>query len=75
MADDAAKTTGTLHASQTDKPASYGGRVKEGMGKTEFNERHGHVLGLKDIDISMSAGCVQVVMGLSGSSRRSWSRP
>jgi glycine betaine/proline transport system ATP-binding protein len=43
--------------------------VKEGMAKTELNERHGHVLGLKDINISMAAGCIQVVMGLSGSGK------
>ena len=43
--------------------------VKGGMSKTELNERHGHVLGLKDINISMPAGKIQVVMGLSGSGK------
>ncbi len=43
--------------------------VKGGMSKTELNERHGHVLGLKDINISMPAGQIQVVMGLSGSGK------
>ncbi|MBN9069271.1 MAG: ATP-binding cassette domain-containing protein [Rhizobiales bacterium] len=49
--------------------ASYVKLVKEGMGKAELNERHGRVLGLKDISISMPAGGIQVVMGLSGSGK------
>jgi len=43
--------------------------VKKGMSKTELNEKHGHVLGLNDINISMPAGKIQVVMGLSGSGK------
>ena len=43
--------------------------VKGGMSKTELNEKHGHVLGLKNINISMPAGQIQVVMGLSGSGK------
>ncbi|ANK72716.1 MULTISPECIES: glycine betaine/L-proline ABC transporter ATP-binding protein [Ensifer] len=43
--------------------------VKKGMGKAELNEQHGHVLGLQDINISMPAGSVMVVMGLSGSGK------
>jgi glycine betaine/proline transport system ATP-binding protein len=43
--------------------------VKRGMTKTELLEAHGHVLGLKDISISMPAGRIQVVMGLSGSGK------
>jgi glycine betaine/proline transport system ATP-binding protein len=31
--------------------------------------KHGHVLGLKDINISMPAGGIQVIMGLSGSGK------
>jgi glycine betaine/proline transport system ATP-binding protein len=49
--------------------ASYVDRVKEGMSKAELNESHGRVLGLKDINISMPAGGIQVVMGLSGSGK------
>ncbi|WP_439655521.1 quaternary amine ABC transporter ATP-binding protein [Shinella lacus] len=37
--------------------------------KTELNERHGHVLGLKNINISMPGGDIQVIMGLSGSGK------
>jgi glycine betaine/proline transport system ATP-binding protein len=43
--------------------------VKSGMTKAELNEKHGHVLGLKDINISMPAGGITVVMGLSGSGK------
>lgn len=43
--------------------------VKEGMSKQELQEKHGHVLGLKDINLSMAAGSIQVVMGLSGSGK------
>lgn len=43
--------------------------VKQGMTKTELNAKHGHVLGLKNINIDMPAGRIQVVMGLSGSGK------
>lgn len=43
--------------------------VRNGMSKAELNEKHGHVLGLKDINLSMPAGKIQVVMGLSGSGK------
>jgi glycine betaine/proline transport system ATP-binding protein len=41
----------------------------QGMGKDELRDQHGHVLGLQDINISMPAGKIQVVMGLSGSGK------
>src|SRR5690606_17604193 len=44
-------------------------RVEAGMTKTELNEKYGHVLGLQDINISMPAGGIQVIMGLSGSGK------
>ncbi|NVD38873.1 glycine betaine/L-proline ABC transporter ATP-binding protein [Ensifer sp. HO-A22] len=47
----------------------YVDAVKRGLGKAELNEKHGHVLGLQDINISMPAGGVMVVMGLSGSGK------
>lgn len=43
--------------------------VKGGMSKAELNDKHGHVLGLNDINISMPGGKIQVVMGLSGSGK------
>ncbi|WP_210731973.1 glycine betaine/L-proline ABC transporter ATP-binding protein [Hydrogenophaga sp. PAMC20947] len=44
-------------------------RVQNGMTKQELRDDHGHVLGLKDINIDMPAGGIQVVMGLSGSGK------
>ncbi|MFK0270481.1 quaternary amine ABC transporter ATP-binding protein [Pseudomonas asiatica] len=43
--------------------------VKQGMTKTELMERHGHVLGLRDINLEMPGGRIQVIMGLSGSGK------
>lgn len=43
--------------------------VQEGMTKEELNRDHGHVLGLRNINISMPAGGIQVIMGLSGSGK------
>lgn len=43
--------------------------VEQGMTKAELNESHGHVLGLRDINISMPQGGIQVIMGLSGSGK------
>ena len=51
------------------KAAELVSLVESGMSKTELNEKHGHVLGLRDINISMSAGRIQVIMGLSGSGK------
>ena len=50
-------------------PAAYVEAVRAGMSKDELNEKHDHVLGLKDINIDMPAGQIQVVMGLSGSGK------
>ncbi len=49
--------------------AKYIEHVQKGMSKDELNNKHGHVLGLKDINISMPAANIQVVMGLSGSGK------
>lgn len=43
--------------------------VKNGMSKDELNAQHGHVLGLKDINIHMPSEKIQVIMGLSGSGK------
>ncbi len=43
--------------------------VQDGMSKAELNEKHNHVLGLNDINISMPGGKIEVVMGLSGSGK------
>ena len=49
--------------------ADYVGAVKDGMTKAELNERHGHVLGLKDINVVCEGGEITVIMGLSGSGK------
>src|SRR6202012_728340 len=43
--------------------------LKNGMGKAELIEKHKHVLGLQDINITMPASAITVVMGLSGSGK------
>lgn len=43
--------------------------VRQGATKATLNERHRHVLGLRNINISMPAGGIQVIMGLSGSGK------
>ncbi|WP_416355600.1 quaternary amine ABC transporter ATP-binding protein [Aureimonas phyllosphaerae] len=43
--------------------------LKQGVTKQEIMDVHKHVLGLNDINISMPAGAIQVIMGLSGSGK------
>lgn len=43
--------------------------VYNGTSKADLLEQHGHVLGLKDINIDMRAGDITVIMGLSGSGK------
>ena len=43
--------------------------VKQGVGKTELLEKHGHVLGLKDINLDIPGRGISVIMGLSGSGK------
>lgn len=51
------------------KPEAFIEQIRQGMSKTELNIEHGHVLGLKDINIHMAPGGIQVIMGLSGSGK------
>ena len=51
------------------RPRSVLQAVREGMSKQELLEQHNHVLGLKDIDIDVSAREISVIMGLSGSGK------
>ncbi|WFU12081.1 glycine betaine/L-proline ABC transporter ATP-binding protein (plasmid) [Rhizobium sp. CB3090] len=50
-------------------PKAYIDAVQKGLSKTELNEKHGHVLGLRDINIEIPSGFIQVIMGLSGSGK------
>ncbi|WP_336365728.1 quaternary amine ABC transporter ATP-binding protein [Marinobacter sp. C2H3] len=43
--------------------------VKRGVGKADLLEKHGHVLGLKDINVDIRHGEITVIMGLSGSGK------
>ncbi|WP_333685259.1 quaternary amine ABC transporter ATP-binding protein [Pontibaca methylaminivorans] len=51
------------------RPHDYIDLVRGGMSKTELNEKHHHVVGLRDINIFMPEGRIQVIMGLSGSGK------
>ncbi len=51
------------------KAADYVDPVKAGMSKADLNAKHGHVLGLRDINITMPGGQITVIMGLSGSGK------
>jgi len=50
-------------------PKTYVEAVRNGLSKTELGKVHGHILGLNDINITMPAGKIQVIMGLSGSGK------
>jgi glycine betaine/proline transport system ATP-binding protein len=50
-------------------PERFVDAVRGGMSKAELNEKHHHVLGLRNIEIEMPAGGIQVIMGLSGSGK------
>ena len=50
-------------------PKSVLKHVQDGMSKADLLEKHGHVLGLKDINIDIPAKGVSVIMGLSGSGK------
>ena len=52
-----------------DDPASVLELAKGGMSKPQLLEEHGHVLGLRDIDVKMVEGEITVIMGLSGSGK------
>jgi glycine betaine/proline transport system ATP-binding protein len=50
-------------------PKQYVDAVRNGLPKSELTRVHGHILGLNNINISIPAGKIQVVMGLSGSGK------
>ena len=51
------------------QPESVMDLVLNGIGKPELLKEHGHVLGLKDINIDIAEGEITVIMGLSGSGK------
>lgn len=50
-------------------PKSFVEAVRGGVTKEELGSRHGHILGLNNINIAMPAGKIHVIMGLSGSGK------
>src|SRR5262245_43319195 len=50
-------------------PERYVHAVRNGLSKAELQKTHGHILGLNNINITMPAGKIQVIMGLSGSGK------
>ena len=52
-----------------DNPKAALDHVRAGVRKADLLERHGHVLGLEDIDIDMHERDITVIMGLSGSGK------
>lgn len=50
-------------------PDKYVEAVKNGLSKADLGKQHHHILGLNNINISMPAGKIQVIMGLSGSGK------
>ena len=43
--------------------------VEDGVGKDELRDAHGHLLGLRDINLTIPQGSIQVIIGLSGSGK------
>ena len=43
--------------------------VANGLGKQDLLDKHQHVLGLRDVNIGISASSINVIMGLSGSGK------
>ena len=52
-----------------DDPDNALSAVKQGTSKNELLEKHGHVLGLNDINVDVKEGEITVMMGLSGSGK------
>ncbi|RLQ89487.1 quaternary amine ABC transporter ATP-binding protein [Notoacmeibacter ruber] len=50
-------------------PKSVIDEVRAGISKSELLEKHGHVLGLKNINVDLPANQLSVIMGLSGSGK------
>ncbi len=51
------------------KATSFIEHIKDGMSKQELLDDHGHILGLKNINLDIPQKKIQVIMGLSGSGK------
>jgi len=43
--------------------------IHQGISKDELRDKHGHILGLRNIHLDIAGGGIQVIMGLSGSGK------
>ncbi len=43
--------------------------IESGISKDELRDKHQHILGLRNINLSINPGAIQVIMGLSGSGK------
>src|SRR6056297_526331 len=50
-------------------PDSALAAVRQGTSKNDLLDKHGHVLGLNDINVDVKEGEITVMMGLSGSGK------
>jgi len=50
-------------------PTAHIAKVRDGLSKSELLHHHQHVIGLRNINVSVPAGSIQVIMGLSGSGK------
>ena len=69
MTDDIKVSIRNLYKIFGPDPASALQHVYEGASKTELLSEHGHVLGLRDINVDIRSSNITVVMGLSGSGK------
>lgn len=69
MTDDVKIAVRDLYKIFGPRPEAYIDAVRNGMGKDELLEAHGHVLGLCDISLDIRDHTIAVIMGLSGSGK------
>ena len=69
MTDDIKVSIRNLYKIFGPEPETAVQHVYDGTSKTDLLSEHGHVLGLRDINVDIRAGNITVVMGLSGSGK------
>ena len=69
MTDDIKVSIRNLYKIFGPEPETALQHVYDGTSKTDLLSEHGHVLGLRDINVDIRAGNITVVMGLSGSGK------
>jgi glycine betaine/proline transport system ATP-binding protein len=69
MTDDAKISVRELYKIFGPNPEAMVDLVRGGVSKDELLEKHGHILGLSDINLNIRARSIFVIMGLSGSGK------